>query len=148
MSSHINSLFEEYAKSRKSPLNVEQFSYVLKIYPSLLVCMSDGKLDKEEWEGVLNISKGLALLYLDQTPNVEAEKIEILFRTEFRYLLENIDKWEKKFLNTLKFYLKENADEKEFVYESMYLFANAADGISHEEQRSIDTLAARLALEH
>lgn len=141
-------LLEEYHKSRKSDLTIDQFIYILKIYPSLLVCMSDGKLDKEEWDGVLNISKGLALLYLDQTPNTNAEKVENQFRTEFRYLLENIDKWEKKFLNTLKSYLDEHPGEKEFVYEAMYLFANAADGISHDEQRTIDQLSSRLSLEY
>lgn len=144
---HIT-LLEEYHKVRSTELSIDQFTYILKIYPSLLVCMSDGKLDKEEWDGVLNISKGLALLYLDQIPNSSAEKVETLFRTEFRYLLENIDKWEKKFLNTLRSYLEEHPDDKEFTYEAMYLFANAADGISHEEQRAIDELASRLALEH
>lgn len=141
-------LLEEYMKTRKSDLGIDQFTYILKIYPALLVCMSDGKLDKEEWDGVLSISKGLALLYLDQIPNASAEKIEQLFRTEFRYLLENIDKWEKKFLNTLRNYLDEHQSEKEFVQEAMYLFANAADGIAHEEQRTIDTLSARLSLDY
>ncbi len=141
-------LLDEYLKTRKSELSLDQFTYILKIYPALLVCMSDGKLDKEEWDGVLSISKGLALLYIDQMPNASAEKIEQLFRTEFRYLLENIDKWEKKFLNTLKNYLSDHEDEKEFVQEAMYLFANAADGIAHEEQRTIDTLSARLALDY
>ena len=102
----------------------------------------------EEWDGVLSISKGLALLYLDQMPNASAEKIEQVFRTEFRYLLENIDKWEKKFLNTLRNYLEDHPDDKEFVQEAMYLFANAADGISHEEQRTIDTLSGRLSLDY
>lgn len=148
MKSHHEILLEEYSKTRKSSLSIDQFTYILKIYPSLLVCMSDGKLDQEEWVGVLNISKGLALLYLDQMPNSSAENIETLFRTEFRYLLENIDKWEKKFLNTLKSYLEEHSGEKEFVYEAMYLFANAADGIGSEEQRAIDKLSSRLSLEH
>ncbi|MEQ6167245.1 MULTISPECIES: hypothetical protein [unclassified Ekhidna] len=148
MKNQHETLLEEYHKVRKSELSIDQFTYILKIYPSLLVCMSDGKLDKEEWDGVLNISKGLALLYLDQMPNTNAEKVEGLFRTEFRYLLENIDKWEKKFLNTLKSYLEEHSDEREFVYEAMYLFANAADGISADEQRTIDSLTSRLSLEY
>lgn len=148
MGSQHEILLEEYHKTRKSELSIDQFTYILKIYPSLLVCMSDGRLDQEEWKGVLNISRGLALLYLDQQPNSSAEKIEILFRTEFKYLLENIDKWEKKFLNTLKNYLEERPDEKEFVFEAMYLFANAADGISHDEQRKIDELSSRLSLEY
>lgn len=141
-------LLDEYLKTRKSELTLDQFTYILKIYPALLVCMSDGKLDKEEWDGVLSISKGLALLYLDQMPNASAEHIEQLFRTEFRYLLENIEKWEKKFLNTLRNYLEEHSDDKEFVQEAMYLFANAADGIAHEEQRTIDTLSSRLSLDY
>ncbi len=148
MAVHNEILLQEYLKIRKSNLSIDQFTYILKIYPSLLVCMSDGKLDDAEWHGVLNISKGLALLYLDQQPNAKAEEIEVLFRTEFKYLLENIDRWEKKFINTLSNYLEEHAEDKEFVFEAMYLFANAADGISHEEQRTIDRLASRLSLEH
>ena len=142
MAVHNEILLQEYLKIRKSNLSIDQFTYILKIYPSLLVCMSDGKLDDAEWHGVLNISKGLALLYLDQQPNAKAEEIEVLFRTEFKYLLEN------KFINTLSNYLEEHTDDKEFVFEAMYLFANAADGISHEEQRTIDRLASRLSLEH
>lgn len=148
MATHNEILLQEYLKIRKSNLSLDQFTYILKIYPSLLVCMSDGKLDDAEWHGVLNISKGLALLYIDQQPHAKAEEIEILFRTEFKYLLENIDRWEKKFINTLSNFLEENPDDKEFVYEAMYLFANAADGISHEEQRTIDRLANRLSLEY
>jgi len=72
MSSQNETLFEEYHKVRKSDLSIDQFPYILKIYPSLLVCMSDGKLDKEEWDGVLNISKGLALLYLGSAEKLEA----------------------------------------------------------------------------
>ena len=141
-------LLEEYHKTRKSNLSLDQFTYILKIYPSLIICMSDGKLDKEEWEGVLNISKNLAFLCLDQVPDTDVEQVENLFSTEFRYLLENFDKWEKKFINTLKNYLEERNDEKEFVYEAMYLFANAADGISKEEQKAIDQLTSRLSLEY
>ena len=148
MAVHNEILLQEYLKIRKSNLSIDQLTYIVKIYPSLLVCMSDGKLDDAEWHGVLNISKGLALLYLDQQPNAKAEEIEVLFRTEFKYLLENIDRWEKKFINTLSNYLEEHAEDKEFVFEAMYLFANAADGISHEEQRTIDRLASRLSLEH
>ena len=148
MASHNETLLKEYLKIRKSNLSLDQFTYILKIYPSLLVCMSDGKLDDAEWHGVLNISKGLALLYIDQQPNAKAEEIEVLFRTEFKYLLENIDRWEKKFINTLSNFLEESPEDKEFVFEAMYLFANAADGISHEEQRTIDRLASRLALEY
>ena len=50
MSNQVDLLYEEYKKSRKISLNREQFSYLTKLYPALLVCMSDGVLDEEEWE--------------------------------------------------------------------------------------------------
>ena len=71
-----------------------------------------------------------------------------LFRTEFRYLLENIDRWKKRFLNALKSHLEDQTDDKEFVLEAMYLFANAADGISDEEHEIIEELSERLSLEY
>ena len=45
MAVHNEILLQEYLRLRKSNLSLDQFTYILKIYPSLLVCMSDGKLD-------------------------------------------------------------------------------------------------------
>ncbi|MBV6646647.1 MAG: hypothetical protein KI790_14415 [Cyclobacteriaceae bacterium] len=148
MKSQVEILFDEYRKIRKIDLNIDQFSYILNLYPSLLVCMCDGVLDKEEWDGVLNLANGLAEEYGDGLDQDGKDKLAQLFRTEFRYLLENIERWKKKFLNALKNKLEGNKDDKEFVLESMYLFANAADGISDIEQQTIDELSDRLALSH
>ena len=46
---HIETLLEEYQRVRRVEINRDLFLYILKLYPSLLVCMSDGKLDEEEW---------------------------------------------------------------------------------------------------
>ena len=146
MSNQVDLLYEEYKKSRKVHLNREQFSYLTKLYPALLVCMSDGVLDEEEWEGIVMATKGLSEEFVNG-PEDDKELIAIAFRTEFRYLLDNIDKWQKKFLNALNDSIKDNQSDKEFVLECMYLFANAADGISDEEQSKIDSLAQRLNLE-
>jgi len=146
MSNQVDLLYEEYKKSRKISLNREQFSYLTKLYPALLVCMSDGVLDEEEWEGIVMATKGLSEEFVNG-PEDDKELIAIAFRTEFRYLLDNIDKWQKKFLNALNDSIKDNQSDKEFVMECMYLFANAADGISDEEQSKIDDLAHRLHLE-
>ncbi len=146
MKGEYKKLFEDYIHIRKSSISLNQFTYILKIYPSILVCMGDGKLDEEEWDGLIHISRGLTLLYLEQNSDSSQEKLESIFRLEFRYLLDNIIKWEKKFLNTLKHYLEEYPDDREFVQESMYLFANSADGISQKEQEKVDELTSRLSL--
>lgn len=147
MKSQAELLLEEYKKVRNIDLPLDQFTYILNLFPSLIVCMCDGVLDKEEWEGVLRIAKGLTMEYGDNLSDEELEKLEVSFRTEFRYLLDNIDKWQKKFLNALKNNIKGNEYDKQFVLESMYLFANAADGISEIEQETIKSLTERLALE-
>lgn len=146
MNEQVEQLYKEYSKIRGVRLTEEQFVYITKIYPSLLVCMSDGVLDKEEWEGIIQITNGLAEEFV--TPENTRESVAMIFRTEFRYLLDHIDKWNKKFLNALRDSIKDNESDKEFVSETMYLFANIADGISEEEQDEIDSLSKRLGLEH
>ncbi|WP_421873568.1 hypothetical protein [Marinoscillum sp.] len=148
MKSQAEQLLEEYKKTRNVEITLDQFLYMLNLYPSLIVCMCDGVLDKEEWDGVLRLAKGLALEYGDGMNDQEMEQLEQSFRTEFRYLLDNIEKWQKKFLNALKNHIGNNKADKEFVLESMYLFANAADGISEVEQETIHVLSERLALDY
>ncbi|MDP4680810.1 MAG: hypothetical protein NWS46_10635 [Cyclobacteriaceae bacterium] len=146
MGDQIDLLFEEYKKSRHTKLDREQFAYLTKLYPALLICMSDGVLDDEEWEGIVMATKGLAEEFV-RTPEDDKDQISMAFRMEFRYLIDNIEKWQKKFLNALNDSIKDNPSDKEFVLECMYLFANAADGISDEERDKIDVLARRLNLE-
>ncbi|WP_258102605.1 hypothetical protein [Marinoscillum sp. MHG1-6] len=148
MKSQAELLFEEYKKVRNIDLSLDQFTYLLNLYPSLIVCMSDGVLDKEEWDGVNKLAKGLTLNFCDDLTPDESDRMEQRFKNEFLYLLENIEKWKKKFLNALKSHIEDSEMDKEFVLESMYLFANAADGISDVEQDAINELADRLALNH
>ena len=133
---------------RRVELNRDLFVYILKLYPALLVCISDGELDDEEWDNLMKLARVLAEQYSELIPDmVDKEKIAQNFRTEFRYLLENVERWNKKFLNALKGYIEDSKDDKEFIMESMYLFANATDGISMEEQQVINNLADPLDLE-
>ncbi len=145
---HIETLLQEYQRIRRVEINRDLFVYILKLYPALLVCMSDGKLDDEEWDSVMKLARGLAEEYSELIPGSDKEKIAQNFRTEFRYLLENVERWQKKFLSALRGFIEDSRDDKEFILESMYLFANAADGISMEEQQAINNLADRLDLEH
>lgn len=146
---HSQLLFEEYLTTRKVKLSKEEFFYIILLYPSLLVCMCDGKLDQKEWEGVTMLAKSLADEFSDvNLGEQDKEQLTQALRTEFRYLLDNVDKWSKKFLNTLKNHLEMNPGEREFILETMYLFANTDEGISDIEQKTIDDLTKRLALNH
>lgn len=149
MNEQTEKLFLEYKKTRSANISIEEFEYILTLFPSLMICMCDGKLDPEEWEAVLQLADGMAEeFYNDQADQKDKQSMAMNFRTEFRYLLENLAKWEKRFLNVLKDHIKNNRSSKEFVLESMYLFANAADGISEIEQETIDELSKRLHLEY
>lgn len=143
---HIASLLGEYQRVRRIELNRNLFIYILKLYPSLLVCISEGKLHDEQWEIIMKLARGLAEEYADLIPKADKEEIAQNFRTEFRYLLENVEKWKRKFLNVLKSHVENNRDDKEFVTESMYLFANLTGDISKEAQQVINDLSDRLDL--
>ncbi len=136
-------LFDEYLSFRKIDITLDQFLYLLNLYPSLLVCLSDGVLDKEEWESILRAAKSLAV---SAETNEEQKRLEKLFQSEFKYLLDNIERWQKKFLNALENHVAERKQDKEFVLESMYLFANSANGISEAEKSKIQMLSDRLSL--
>lgn len=149
MNQQTEKLFTEYKKTRSANISMEEFEYILSLFPSLMICMCDGKLDPEEWDAVLQLADGMAEeFYNDQGTTGDKTALAMNFRTEFRYLLENLAKWEKKFLNVLKDHIKNDRTSKEFVLETMYLFANAADGISDVEQETIDELSKRLQLEY
>lgn len=145
MDDQIHQLYIDYVKSRKIQIPEDQFIYLTKLYPALLICMSDGVLDKEEWDGIIMATRGLAAEFV-KSPTDNRDMIAMSFRTEIRYLIDNIEKWNKKFLNALHHSIKDNSLDQEFVLETMYLFANIADGISDEEQEAINKLSVRLGI--
>lgn len=147
MNEQLHQLYIEYIKSRKIRIPEEQFIYLAKLYPALLVCMSDGVLDKEEWDGIIMATRGLSAEFA-KSPEDDRDMIAMSFRTEIRYLLDNVDKWNKRFLNALHDAIKDNKLDQEFILETMYLFANITDGISDEEQEAINRLAHRLEIDH
>ncbi|CAD5273956.1 MULTISPECIES: tellurite resistance TerB family protein [Imperialibacter] len=144
MSYAIDRLQQEYQRYRPAKLTLEQFTYLVQMFPSLLVSMSDGVLDKEEWDAVLRAAENLGK-NLAASPD-EVESLSDVYKTEFRYLIDNSERWRKKFINALNDFLKEDPTAKDLVLESMYLFANATDGISSAEQKLIDELSSRLDL--
>lgn len=137
------SLYTSYQNVRATPLTFADFLMILNLYPSILVCMSDGVLDEEEWKGFLTTARGLVMR---SDSSLEDTQLRDLFLKEFRYLLEHTEEWQDRFLEALRIYLIDSEGDKEFVLESMYLFANASKGISDVEMKKIDNLSEELSL--
>ena len=144
----LDDLYYEYTKVRNIDINKEQFIYILNLYPALLVVLSDGIVDSEEWKTVKKLANILGKEFATTDLGLEKEEnLTLIYKSEFKYLLKNRAQWERKFLDTLKAYFANNHSSKEFVLETMYLFANASDGISLEEDKMIDELSKELGLE-
>ncbi|SMG24482.1 hypothetical protein SAMN05661096_01459 [Marivirga sericea] len=146
--SKIDQLFKEYTQERFIKLNKEQFVYIVNLFPALRVVMSDGIVDQDEWVTVKRLAKILGDEFASEDLGEEKEEnLMLIYRSEFRHLVKNLDKWQTKFLDALKDYFKENETSKEFVVETMYLFASASDGVSEEENEVIEFLTQELGLE-
>lgn len=143
----VANLYEEYKKERNIELNVEQFESFLAFFPALLVVASDGIVDKEEWLYCRKMASGLGNSFSEDSMSLEETgRLTEIYRSEFRYLLDFLDTWEERFLNTLQLYLEHNAYAKEFVNETAHLFAQASEGVSDEERDTIRILEKRLDL--
>lgn len=146
--SKIDQLFKEYTQERFIKLNREQFVYIVNLFPAFRVVMSDGIVDQEEWITVKRLAKILGDEFAsDDLGEEKEENLMLIYRAEFRHIIKNLDKWEDKFLAALKDYFTENETSKEFVVETMYLFASASDGVSEEENEVIEYLTRELGLE-
>lgn len=145
MKSAIENLFEEYQNKHNSCVNLTEFEMLLKLFPSVMVCMSDGKLNPGEKEGLLQNAYSLTYNFDDLN---EKQQIDLYkrFVSELFYLIDHIDQWKDAFLSVIKLELLEKPDDKEYILESLYLFANIDDGISIVEQITIDSLVHELQL--
>lgn len=145
----MDDLYLEYTKARNIDINKEQFIYILNLYPALLVVLSDGIVDRDEWKTVKKLATILGKEFATTDLGLEKEEnLTLIYKAEFKYLLKNRERWEKKFLETLKSYFDKNHSSKEFVLETMFLFANASNGISIEEDKMIDNLTEELGLQN
>jgi hypothetical protein len=145
----LDELYIEYSRVRNIDINKEQFIYILNLFPALLVVLSDGIVDGDEWKTVKKLATILGKEFATTDLGMEKEEnLTLIYKSEFKYLLRNREIWERKFLDTLKAYFTKNQSSKEFVLETMFLFANASDGISIEEDKMIDALTTELGLEN
>jgi hypothetical protein len=141
-------LYEEYTESRKINLTFDQFTSLVMFYPTLLVLYTDGHVDEQEWKYIKHLANNLgdSLVAPGTDPELVSD-LKTLFFTEFKYLLQHLDVWERKFMKTLKNYLKEHPYKKASVLKFIYLFAAASEGICEKEEIMIEHLKKELSLQ-
>lgn len=146
--STIDQLYKDYTQKRDITLNKEQFVYLVNLFPAFRVVMSDGIMDTEEWLTVKRLAKILGDEFAtDDFGQEKEENLMLVYRAEFRHLIRNLEEWQDRFLEALKDYFGTNKTSKEFVVETMYLFASASDGVSSAENEVIQQLTQELGLE-
>jgi thioredoxin-related protein len=144
----LSRLYEEYSEQRKLNITFEQFTFLLTSYPVLLIVSTDGKVDIKEWNYLKKSADELAELLLPQETDPELiSDLKSILLNEFKYLLMNFDTWERKFIKTLKNYLKEKPELKHSILESIYLFASVSEGICEKEEIMIEHLRKELHIE-
>jgi hypothetical protein len=142
----IEELYLQYQTVRKAPFSVDQFTSFLAFFPSLLIAASDGIVDREEWQYCQRLAQGLGHSYREELEATETERLTNLYRQEFVYLLQHLASWEEPFLEALENYFQENSYAKKFVSQTAWLFADASNGVSKEEESKLSDLRKRFGL--
>ncbi len=143
----LEDLYEFYKKERTLNLNLEQFTMFVEFFPALLVIMSDGILDSEEEAYIEKLSHNMGNSFLGEGLSVKKVlELNDIFKTEFQYLMQNLDYWQDHFLNSLKNHLHIYPTEKEIILETLYLFAKKSKEERKEENKTIDFLKGQLDL--
>lgn len=143
----ISRLYHRYKKLRPVPFSEEQFTSFLAFFPVLLVAASDGVVDREEWRYCQKLAGGLVSSYSRYGEEQNADALTRLYRKEFVFLLSNLEDWEEEFLLALEVYFKLNPYARKFVTQTVYLFADASEGICEDEQNTMEYLCLRLRLD-
>ncbi len=143
----FNDLYEEYTEVRKLNLNTEQFTAFVTYYPALLVAKTDGVVDEKEWSLIQDLSNRIVNDTLPQNADKEQIKdYKKLFYSEFHYLIENLDQWDRKFMKALQQLLAEQPKHVETVAEVLYLLAKSSNGVCEKENTMIEYLRAELKI--
>lgn len=105
---------------------------------------SDELTDREEWVFCRKLAYGLVASFQEENPAEANDALKRLYRREFIFLLCKPEEWEEEFLQAPEEYFIQYPYVKKFVSQTMYLFADASNGISDEEHDTQDCLFNRL----
>lgn len=142
----ISGLYQKYKEARALSLSQEQFTSFLAFFPVLLVAASDGIVDREEWFYCQKLAYGLGASYQEEDEPNDRQFLTQVYRKEFAFLLSNLAEWEEEFLTALEGYFGHHSYAKKFVTQTAYLFADASNGICHEEHDKLAYLCRRFQL--
>ena len=113
---YIKDLYTKYKSRSNSQLSYEQFETFLIFFPSLLVILSDGVIDDEEWVYIRYLAKFMADTSKEEVPD-ESEREFLMndYLDNLKYMIDHMERWEKSFIETLKRYIQEEEDIKDYV---------------------------------
>lgn len=141
-------LYQKYTKSRNLNLSFQQFSIFVEFFPALLMMLSDGIIDSQEYQYLEKLSKNIAKIFEDDLyGEKQVKELEQTFKNEFEYLSRNMTIWKEVYINTLKSYLTENPEYKNNISDMIELFAHTSIDVDEQETKMIDFLKVEFALE-
>ena len=143
----FSELYEEYTETRRLKLTEEQFLAFITYYPALLVAKTDGEVDEQEW----SLLQALANHLVSETVAKDADKEEIkdyktLFFNEFQYLLDNLDRWDRKYMRVLQQLMAKRIELVDSVAAVIYTLAESSKGICEKERIMIEYLRNELRI--
>lgn len=143
----IKQLYLEYQQERNAKISKEQFTSFVVFFPSLLVIISDGVVDMEEWEYLQQLSLFMAKSFKKEGDSPQSvNELSKCYLLEISYIIKHLKDYQEDFLLSLKSYLEENPEDKASVYDTIRLFADASEGTSKEEEAKIISLSDYLHL--
>jgi tellurite resistance protein len=125
---NVKDLFDWYNDKRNTNLELDDFSSLLMMFPSVLVASADGDFDSLEKQNLANACYGLEV-----EPYITCEmysELCFLAKSEDEDILNNI-------FSCIKAESKDNNEAQLIVIELMIQMAQASDGISEEESSKI-----------
>lgn len=144
----IPQLFQEYRQERNVKISEDQFTSFVVFFPSLLVIISDGVVDMEEWEYLQQLSLFMAKSFKKEgDAEMNVNELSKSYLLEIGYIIKHLKAYQSAFLSALKDFLQANPEDKASVLDTIQLFADASDGTSDEEADKIQHLSEYLGLE-
>jgi hypothetical protein len=145
MHQEISEIYAKFKSQTPTELSEEHFERMVFYFPAILVVLSDGKVDTQEWIYIKYLAKFIAETFTQKT-EAEQQKLTEMYVEALSFLVQNATIWENKLLGALKEILSHSPEIKEDVHESLYLFAEASEESSDAEKRKIEQLCLILNL--
>jgi len=143
----LKELYAEYAEERNMQISEDQFTFFVIFFPALLVIVSDGIVDMEEWEYCQQLSHFMAKTFKEDChEDTDMNTLGKAYLAEIGYMIKHRIHWKNDFLSALKNYLKHDPSAKNSILDTMLLFAEASEGTSDDEENQIELLKKYLEL--